>query len=403
MQKDPASRYESATEMLKDLNMALKNPEGKFVEENVYHTQRVKTITKEDEEKLNNNNRNDKKENKIISYLKTHPKQKIAIFAVVAVILLILAFFITKNVVDSNTIKNVPIPELVGLTEEEVKTKLQDTKFTYEITSEEYSATVEAGKVISQDPAFRKSYTIKENSNIGIVISKGIEKVVVPKVVGMKYEDAVKELESKKLKAEKIEDKSDKVEEGYVIEQETAENTEANAGDTVKIHVSIGNGLEKVLVPAVIGKSEETAKSELENAKLEVEVVYDEDKTRADGIVLKQSIDVSQVVDEGTTITITVNKIEQIKDGTVNVNLKSLTGYKEPASTNTIPEVPTATVKITVDDKVVYEQKHKKDTTKITKTVQGKGTVEVEVWIDGILEQTKNLDLTSSNPVVSFE
>ena len=401
MQKDPGARYESATEMLKDLNMALKNPEGKFIEENVYHTQKIKTITKEDEEKYNS--KKDKKENKVLSYLKAHPKQKIAILAVFAVILLILVFFITKGVVDSNTIKNVPIPELVGLTEEDVKEKLKDTKFTYEITSEEYSATVEAGKVISQDPAFRKSYTIKENSNIGLVISKGIEKVTVPKVVGMKYEDAVKELEGKKLKAEKIEDKSDKVEEGYVIEQEVEENTEANAGDTIKIHVSIGNGLEKVLVPAVIGKNEETAVNELENAKLSVEVVYDEDKTRADGIVLKQSIDVSQVVDEGTSITITVNKIEQIKSGTVNVNLKSLTGYKEPASTNTVAEVPSATVKITVDGDSVYEQKHKKDTTKITKTIQGKGTVEVKVYVDGILEQTQNLDLTSSNPVVSFE
>ena len=28
MQKDPADRYQSATEMLKDLSLALKNPEG---------------------------------------------------------------------------------------------------------------------------------------------------------------------------------------------------------------------------------------------------------------------------------------------------------------------------------------------------------------------------------------
>ena len=63
----------------------------------------------------------------------------------------------------------------------------------------------------------------------------------------MEYEAAVTELNNAKLKPEKIEEISEKVQEGYVIKQEPVENTEAKAGDTIKVYVSIGNGKEQVL------------------------------------------------------------------------------------------------------------------------------------------------------------
>ena len=47
MEKDPNERYQSATEMLKDLSMALKNPEGDFVEQKDFtnqYTQRIPTL-----------------------------------------------------------------------------------------------------------------------------------------------------------------------------------------------------------------------------------------------------------------------------------------------------------------------------------------------------------------------
>ena len=48
MQKDTTLRYQSASEMLKDLNMALKNPDGNFVfmkdMENDFPTQQIPTM-----------------------------------------------------------------------------------------------------------------------------------------------------------------------------------------------------------------------------------------------------------------------------------------------------------------------------------------------------------------------
>ena len=47
MQKEPSARYQSATEMLKDLSLALKNPEGNFVQEGAEdnYTRKLNTIT----------------------------------------------------------------------------------------------------------------------------------------------------------------------------------------------------------------------------------------------------------------------------------------------------------------------------------------------------------------------
>ena len=409
MQKEPSARYLSATEMLKDLSMALKKPEGNFVVQDTVDLGRTQVMGTITDDMLKDNKENakhtNKKKNKIKEFFTKYPKMKIILLAIVFILVFVLTVFITKFAINAGTIKDVEIPELVGLTEEEVIQKLKNTKFTYEIAGEDYSSEIEAGKVMTQNPAYRKTIKIKENSKIVLTLSKGTEKTTVPKVAGMTFEEAEKELIAAKLKVEKIEEKSDKVQEGSVIRQETEAYTEVNAGETVKVYVSIGKGLEQVAVTYVIGKTEEAAKKELEDAKLKVEIVYEEDTTKPEGTVLKQNKEVGTVVEEGTTIVLTVNKIAEIKTGTVNINLKSLTGYKEPTKTGNeiLPEVPTAKVMVKVNEDIVYNEQDKKDTTKISVQVQGKGRVEIKLFIDEVLKATKILDFNSSNTVVNFE
>lgn len=401
MQKGPSLRYQSATEMLRDLSMALKNPEGKFVQDKTQdnnYTQRIDTITDEMlvEQKTDKNKKD--------GFFKTHPKTKIAIIIATLIIIFVATIFITKFAMDAGTIKDVEIVDLVGLTEGEVQEKLKGTKFSYEIIQEDYSTEYEVGKVISQSPAYSRNYKVKENTKITLIISKGTEMTKVPKIVGMEYDAAVTELNNAKLKPERIEETSEKVQEGYIIKQEPAENTELQAGETIKVYVSIGTGKEPVVVTSVVGKTEAVAKKELEDAKLKVEIVYEEDTTKSDGVVLKQSISVGEVKEEGDTITLTVNKIEALKTGTINVNLKSLLKYNKPtATTNEEVVVPKVQVKIRAGEDTIYNEKHAKDTTKITKQFQGKGTITVRVYVDDVLEQTKTLDLNSANPVLNFE
>lgn len=402
MQKEPALRYQSATEMLKDLGMALKNPEGGFVEERSVennYTQRIGTIT---DEMLEENKKKveKKKKSKLKQYFEKHPKMKIVALIALFVFIFVATLFITKFAMDAGTVKNIPVPELLGLTEEELQEALKGTKFTYEIVGEDYSAEYEAGKVMSQDPAYRKNFTVKENTKITLVISKGIEMTIVPKVAGMEYEAAVEELNKSKLKVEKIEETSEKIEEGIVIKQEPAENTEVTAGETVKVYVSIGTGKEQVAVTSVVGKEESVAKKELEDAKLKVEIVYEEDTSKSDGIVLRQSKNVGDVVEEGTTIILTVNKIEALKTGVINVKLN----YSKP-TTNTNEEVriEKVQIKIVVGDDIVYDKEHNKEQGKITKEIKGKGTVTVKVYAGDTLEGQEQLNLNDANPVLNFE
>ena len=407
MQKEPSARYSSATEMLKDLSMSLKKPEGNFVSQDTVDfgkTQVIGTIT-DDMLQDNKEKHANKKQSKIKEFFTKYPKMKIILLAIIFILVFVITVLITKFAINAGTIKDVEIPELIGLTEEEVIQKLKNTKFTYEITGEDYSSEIEAGKIMTQDPAYRKTVKIKENSKIVLTLSKGTEKTTVPKVVGMSIEDAEKEIIAAKLKIEKIEEKSDKIQEEFVIRQEAEANTEVNAGDTVKVYVSIGKGLEQVAVTYVIGKTEDAARKELEDAKLKVEIVYEEDTTKPVGTVLRQNKEVGTVVEEGTTIVLTVNKLAEIKNGTVNINLKSLTGYKEPSKVGNeiLPEVPKSTVKVKVNEDVVYNEQNKKDTTKISVQIQGKGIVEIKVYVDEVLKGTKTLDLNSSNTVANFE
>ena len=230
------------------------------------------------------------------------------------------------------------------MSKDEAQKTVEDAKLKLDVASEEYNKDVPEGYIISQKvegdlgdftttPSTDKK--IKEGSTIKVVVSKGQEKTTVPKVVGMKQEEAVKELEDANLKAEIVEETSKKVEEGYVISQETDANSEAFAGDTVKIHVSKGTGIKQVNVVSVIGQDEETAKTTLTNLGLKVNVTY-ATSTSDNGKVTKQSIDAGKTVDEGTSVTITVNKVAENKNLTVNINVKSITGgYTESDSNNT--------------------------------------------------------------------
>lgn len=387
MQKEPSLRYQTATEMISDLTKALKNPEGQFVNdiEDTGRTQVVKTVKEENETKNSK-----KKKGKIKTYFEKHPKTKIATIIIACILLFFVTIFATKALMDMGTVKDVPMPELVGKTEEEIKELFKNTKFTYEITGEEYNSEVEEGKVINQNPRYRKNYTIKENSKFEIVISKGKKIVIMPKVEGEKIDDARKALEAldANLQIEVVEEESTKVEPGIVLKQSIEKDKEVEAGATITLTVS--KAKEQVSVPYVIGKAEDVAKKELTDAKLKVEVVYEEDTTKDAGIVLKQSIDVGKAVDEGSLVTITVNKIAEVKSGTVTVNVKSITNYK-PEKDEEGNEIEPKDIKLRVTvtsqgtTETAYEQSVKPTNEAVAVKISGKGTVTIKVYIDGVL------------------
>ena len=325
LKKDTTLRYQSATDMLADLRQALKNPNGDFVEDKNYDatakTQKINTdlygnLVEDDNQKRG------KKNNKFVAFIKRHK-----VFSTLIGLILLFAISLGGTLAYLNITNpaEVELPELVGMSKEEAQKTAEDLKLVFEVSSEEYNKDVPEGYVISQDPTYIADYNVKEGSTVKVVISKGQEKTTVPKVVGMTRQEAVDALEEANLKAEIVEETSRTVEEGYVISQEVEAESEAYAGDTIKIHVSTGTGIKQVTVQNVVGQTEADAKSTLEGQGLKVTVNYAE-ATSNDGKVTAQSVAGGTTVDEGTTITLTVNKVAETKNVSVIINLKQITG-----------------------------------------------------------------------------
>ena len=405
LQKDATLRYQSASEMLIDLRKALKNPDGDFVEELEYDptakTQKINTdMYGNIKDELGKDSRG-KKEGKFKRFIKNHKALSIVIGLI---ILFALSLGGTLGVLSITNPPEVEMPNVVGLSKEEAQKAIEDAKLKFEVKSEEYNKDVEEGHVISQDPTYMEKYNkVKQGSTVSVVISKGQEKTTVPKVVGMEKEEAIKALEDAKLKVEVIEETSKKVEEGYVISQETDADTEAFAGDTVKIHVSIGTGIKQVTVESVIGQDEATAKSTLEGLGLKVNVSY-QDATSDNGKVIKQSIDSGKTVDEGTTITITVNKVAESKDLKVYIDVKSITGGYDKDSETSEDVAKIVNIEIKVGDVTKYTDsnvdKNKNDK---EASVSGKEGQEVKVIITdnkgGSWTRSQTISSTTGNSI----
>lgn len=441
MKKDAGLRYASASEMLKDLNMVMKDPNGNFVnQKNVDDYTRVIPVVSDDmieEERQNSatSRRTKQKEevekSKLGIYFDEHPgAKKVALILgpILAILLCALIFWgslklTTKLLgIDGNGANNsstVEIAEVTGKSATEAKQILDSKGIKYEIV-EEYSADVPEGNVIKQDPVAGRSYDKEKSRPVTLTISKGKKIVKVPakdQIVGKTEEEAKQAIEAAELKVEVKTETSMTVPEGTVIKMEPDANTEVDADSVVVIYVSSGTGLEKVTVPYVVDKNIEDAKKELTEKKLEVNVIYEEDTSKSNGVVLKQSLEVGSVVEEGNSITLTVNKIQEIKEGTVNIHVKSLTGYKEPVKetkngengenksenkTDT-PAPKKVSVRVKVNNESVYNEQVLENTEVVNVTVKGKGTIEVKVYIDELLKDTRQMDLNSENRVIDIK
>ena len=414
MEKEPMARYQTATQMLRDLSRALKDPDGDFVEEEDLdegYTRRMDAIT--DDMLDDNYKKKKKKQGKLGKYFAEHPRMKILVIILICLVIFLGSIGITSAILNATSPKDVQIPNLVGLTEDQAKAELEKYKLNYQKTTEDYNPDYPAGQIYEQTPTYADNYKVKENTTVSVKVSKGTETTVVPKVAGMTYDEAVQELEKNKLKAEKVEETSKEIKEGIVISQETEANTTVNAGETIKIHVSIGTGIPQVVMPNVVGNTEESARTTLTGKNLTVRVEYEEDATKDNGVVLRQSIDSGTNIDEGTEVVLTVNKLTETKTLDLTINVKKITGgYEEESEeqkvTNTTDtgsnsnKAKTATVVVTVNGEEKYTDSNvDKNISNKKVQVSGVGRIEVKLTITdkngGNWTRTQTIDLNSTS------
>ena len=334
MQKDTNLRYQNATEMLRDLSKALKNPNGDFVvteKQEDFPTQRISTIyDKSEEAPSRRNNENKKEDGKLKTFIKNHKALSLVLGGI---LLFVITILITNLVIKLVTKADVQIPDVVGMEQTEAQKTIEDAKLKYEKKSEEYNKDVPAGYIISQDPGYMPNYNVKEGSTISVVVSLGQNLVKVPKVTGLTQDDATKQLEDLGLVVNVEETYSSKVEAGYVIEQSVKENEEIDAGESITIKVS--KGTEKVTVPDLTGKTESEAKTAIKDAGLKLKtVVTTEDTTKEDGVVVKQSLEAGTEVEKNATITITINKKTVNKTSDIIIYFDKINNIEEGKKMN---------------------------------------------------------------------
>ena len=399
LQKDANQRYNSATEMIEDLNNALKNPDGKFV--TMSSTGNMDATRKIDISEIQKGNNRHAKEpekkkgktSKMSQYFEKHPMVKVATMTLIAILVLVATFFIATLIMSIGDKEPIQIPDFAGMTYEEAEAKAKELKIKIEKAEEKFDKEIEEGKIISQEPKYQEKFTILEDSTIKVIVSLGKEMTVVPKVVGLKMKEAIDELKKAKLVVKTKDEFSDEVEEGYIIEQQYKENEEIMAGEEILITVS--SGIEQVTVPDFSGKTEEEAKKAIIDAKLKWKsTTKTSDSSKANGVVVSQSITANSVVNKDSEITITVNEFEEIKSGTININVKSLTGYETlfDAEGNEVP-AENVNLVVEVDGEQVDSRTVSKASTNESIRIDGKGTVTVKVKIEGSKKAERSFNL----------
>ena len=381
MQKDVNLRYQNATEMLKDLSLALKNPSGDFVvseKRPEFETQRIKSIYDKSEQP---ERRNGKKDNKFVAFIKNHKALSIVLGCI---LLFVFTILITNILINVLTKADVQVPDLVGMEQSEAQKTVEGLKLKYEKKSEEYSKDIPQGYIISQDPSYMPNYNVKEGSTIKVIVSLGQNLVKMPKITGMKLDEATAKLEELGLKIETEEEYNSKVEAGYIIEQSVKEDTDIDAGETIKVKVS--KGVEKVTVPDLIGKTEADAKSAIKSAGLKLKTTATtEDTTKDDGVVVKQSLEAGSEVDKDSSITITINKLPTNKKSIIVINIQSLLEGSD------IKETEKVKVKITVNGTDYNVGTYTAATSSATKEISGTGTAKIQVKINDTVYAEKTI------------
>ena len=217
---------------------------------------------------------------------------------------------VTKKTIIEVTVSSgaeeVEILDVSDMSEDEAWAKLKGQGFTKHTATTEYSDEVDEGNVIRTNPAAGETVTV--DTEIELVVSKGPEKVEVPKLVGQTLSEARKLIkESELVDGGYTEEFSNSVAEGVVISQSITAGKKVDAGKTITYVVSKGvKPLDQVNVPTLCGHTLSSAIKALNARDLKYKEVSAQSPSPS-GTVVDVSPAEGTRVDVGTVITLYVS------------------------------------------------------------------------------------------------
>jgi eukaryotic-like serine/threonine-protein kinase len=160
------------------------------------------------------------------------------------------------------------------------------------------------GTVVAQAPAGGE--LVNEGSTVQINVSKGLEPLDVPNVIGQQYDNAAGQLQGRGFAVARRDVDSSQPKD-TVIDQQPKGGSELARGGTVTLYVS--KGPKESTIPDVTSQDEAAATQALEQSGFTVDVVdqdtFDPDQ---DGIVLSQDPPGGTKAKPGSTVTIVVGR-----------------------------------------------------------------------------------------------
>lgn len=210
----------------------------------------------------------------------------------------------TVEVKVSKGLKTIEVPDLIGQTEAQAANILGKLGLEIGNITREYSE-FDEDTIISQNP--KPGDKVPEGTPVDLIISQGIEMVVVPDLKGVALAEATQMLAEKGLKHELSFEYNNDVDANHIIRQNPSYGEEVNKGTVVKLVVS--QGPELVTVPNVVGKDSLSAKIELEGLDFEVEILSSPVTSPAQvGKVQYQNPAAGKQVRKGSRVTIWVGQ-----------------------------------------------------------------------------------------------
>ncbi len=321
MQKNARDRYQSASEMLLDLDEFRKNPSIKFDYNYFVDSDPTRFVdpkrvppakapasavkTEPEEEK-------DEKEPS-----KTMP----ILFGVIAGLVVIIAIFV--GVFLGRNAKKVEVPNFVGMNynDEISGNALYTENFVFE-TESVYSSEAAPGVVLKQNPDAKTK--IRKGKTIKLEIAYNDDSVLISGIVGLSSEEA----EAKSGFSVKIIPKYDKnAKEGIVFDTYPVEGSYGEKGSLVTIYVATNDNPDAAVVPNVVGYSQDIAQKLIESAGFKVGNVTEANSDKAKGTVISQSPNGSETADKGAAVALVVsNGVPEATSTTISVKLPKSSG-----------------------------------------------------------------------------
>ncbi len=324
MQKEVGSRYVNAQEMYTELQKLLKNPDITNIgitknQSDEFATQKVPVINSSATRQYvregvntrsNMQNSNDKRIKSKNKKRRPNPVAVILVRLLLIILIVVGAGFGAYTFMNeiSKDVEEIEVPNVVGVSKETARLKLEEKGFTMEINKELPSA-LPKDYIVTQEMAGQK---VAKGKVIRVTVSTGPQKILVPDVTAYSSTAASTAIKNRDLKVEIVEEASEDVENDRVIRQEPLPNTEVYEGDVVIIYVSTGLPDDVNEVPDVSEDTEMGAKEKIEAMGFEAIFTYVQDDTKEDGVILDQTPEANAKAQKGSRVIVVVNKL--VKD-----------------------------------------------------------------------------------------